>query len=531
MSNFTCTNDAPIVTVKQGRLKGYEFKGVYRFFGVPYARSRRFEQPQEPRSWEGIRNANAYGYICPILSNPAPSDEIGVPHRFWPENEHCQNLNVFTSTLDTQAKRPVMVWYHGGGLAAGSSIEQVAYDGDSLAKNDGIVVVTVNHRLNAFGFLDVSDFGDERFYNSGNCGLADLVASLQWVHDNIEQFGGDPENVTIFGQSGGGGKVSSLGQTPAAEGLYQKAIIMSGIADASMFTGPNPATAKEVVERIMKNLDITTLEELQKADYRLYIMAVNKALDELREEGKSFGWAMKKNDYYMGDPMTYGFTDAALKIPTIVGTCMADFGRNDTVPGKIFMSDEEQTAYVKEQFKDKTEEFKALYQKAYPGKNFAFATALDLFFTPASNAYVKEKAKGEAPVYRYIFAPVFEFNGGRAPWHCSDIPFAFRNCEIIPFTYSLPYIERMEKEFAGAFAAFAKTGDPNHEGLSHWAPATPENVPTMVFDEVSETRDNFDDELLSFFAANQPKVDMAAMFNRKAPEVPDDEAPGGSWAY
>ena len=529
MSDFTCTNAEPVVQVKQGKLKGYEFKDVYRFFGVPYARSRRFEQPKEPRNWEGIRNANAFGYVCPNLSNPAPSDEISVPHRFWPENEHCQNLNIFTPTLDENAKRPVMVWFHGGGFAAGSAIEQIAYDGDSLAKNDGLVVVTVNHRLNAFGFLDVSDFGGEEFKNSGNCGLADLVYSLKWVHENIKAFGGDPENVTIFGQSGGGGKVTALGQTKEAAGLYQKAIIMSGVIGMSLFGGGSPATPKEMVSCIMKNAGVETLAELQKLDYRLFIMAVNSAMDDLRKEGKSYGWAPQAGDYYVGDPMDVGFSEDVLKVPTIVGTCMADFGARDQVPNKISMTEEEQFNYVKETFGDNTAKLKELYEKAYPGKNFAFANSLDLVFTPGSDAYVREKAKGEAKTWRYIFAPIFELNGGVAPWHCSDIPFAFRNTEISPYTYALPYRERLAKEFGDAVVAFAKTGDPATAELA-WPAATPEEVPTMVFDEKSETRVNFDNELLAFFQANRPPFDMGAML-RSAPEVPDDEAPGGSWAY
>ena len=159
--------------------------------------------------------------------------EIMVPHRYWPKDENCQYLNIWTQSLDTEAKRPVMVWFHGGGFSAGSSIEQVSYDGENLSKFGNVVVVTVNHRLNILGYLDLSPYGVEKYWNSGNVGNADLVASLQWIHDNIAQFGGDPENVTIFGQSGGGAKVTSLMNTPAADGLFQKGIVMSGIAAVS----------------------------------------------------------------------------------------------------------------------------------------------------------------------------------------------------------------------------------------------------------------------------------------------------------
>ncbi len=529
MDKFLCTKDSPVVEVKQGKLKGFFFDGVYRFLGVPYAKAKRFEMPEEPDSWEGIRNALAYGKICPILDDPTPNDEIVVPHRFWPDSEHCQNLNIFTNCLDPNAKKAVMVWFHGGGFSSGSAIEHVAYEGDSLAKYDDVVTVCVNHRLNAFGHMDVSAFG-EKFAHSANVGIADLVASLKWVKENIANFGGDPENVTIFGQSGGGGKVTALGQSPAADGLFQKAILMSGIFSFSQLSADadNAVDWKEFTLEVMRRLGIDNdIEKLQKANYRLFIMAVNKAVKKFAKEGKRIGWAPKKDGWYLGDPMDVGFNPSYLKVPTMIGTVLSEFSR----PAPYVLKDMDKAAQDKVIFDQFGEEngkkLLELYNKAYPGKPDLFAKDLDTMFTPASIAYAREKSKGEAPVYRYQLASVFDYDGGRTPWHCADIPFAFHNSAVIPFTYSIDYRERLENEICGAFVNFAKTGDPNNAYLPKWDPCTFEDVNCMVFDETSEVRTNFDDELLAFYRKALPPFD----FSKFIPKDEDDEDEEKAWLY
>lgn len=248
---FLCSLDAPIVETVSGKVRGFQVDGTYTFHGIPYAKAKRFQMPEPFPSWKdrGVYDAHSYGFVCPMLDRETAWGEICVPHRYWPKDENCQYLNVWTQSLDETAKRPVMVWFHGGGFSAGSSIEQIAYDGENLSKFGDVVVVTVNHRLNILGYLDLSPYG-EKYWNSGNVGNADLVASLQWVHDNIARFGGDPENVTIFGQSGGGGKVTSLMQTPAADGLFHKAIIMSGIADGRGLMNSKNTDSRPLIQAI-----------------------------------------------------------------------------------------------------------------------------------------------------------------------------------------------------------------------------------------------------------------------------------------
>lgn len=176
MAQF-CYDDVPVLETTGGKLKGYFYNGEYIFKGVPYAYADRFCMPKE-LTWEGIKDACSYGYVCPLMMKDNPCAELMVPHRYWPQDEHCQNLNIWTKTLDTDKKLPVIVWLHGGGYFAGSSIEQVAYDGFQMCMNGDVVVVSINHRLNILGYLDLSPFG-EKYANSGNAGHADMVAALQ----------------------------------------------------------------------------------------------------------------------------------------------------------------------------------------------------------------------------------------------------------------------------------------------------------------------------------------------------------------
>ena len=226
---FCCAPDFPVVQTNYGPVRGYRFREISSFKGIPYGRAVRFHAPQPPQPWAEPLDASSYGCVCPLLSIDKPSGELRVPHRYWVQDEDCLNLNIWTPACDAQ-KRPVLVWLHGGGFFAGSSIEQVAYEGGNMAREGDCVVVSLNHRLNILGYLDLSDFGEE-YANSGNAGGDDIILALQWVRDNIAAFGGDPGCVTVFGQSGGGAKVTTLLQTPAADGLYHRAMIMSGVLE------------------------------------------------------------------------------------------------------------------------------------------------------------------------------------------------------------------------------------------------------------------------------------------------------------
>ena len=253
--NFMCTKTDPVVETKAGKLRGFQLDGTYAFHGVKYADAKRFHQPTPVEPWEGIKNALAYGYVCPMLQQDQPSNELMVPHRYWPLDENCQYLNIWTQHLDPNAKKPVLVWLHGGGFAAGSSIEHIAYEGENMSKYGDVVVISLNHRLNILGYLDLSPFGEE-YKNSGNAGNADMVAALQWIHENIANFGGDPENVTLFGQSGGGMKVWTLMQTPAADGLFHKGVVQSGCIDHFVSGNSAEQNGKAIVTSLLAELKL-----------------------------------------------------------------------------------------------------------------------------------------------------------------------------------------------------------------------------------------------------------------------------------
>ena len=520
------TKSSPIVQTPKGKLRGFRYDGVNHFYGIRYAKAARFQMPQPVAAWEGVKDAGSYGMICPVLSEPMPVGEVMTPHRFWPASEHCQYLNVWTDNCDPSAKKPVMFWIHGGGYAAGSSIEQVCYDGFNLAKKDGVVVVSVNHRLNAFGYLDMSDFG-EKYKNSVNAGMADLVEALRWVRDNIACFGGDPDNVTIFGQSGGGGKVTVLGQIPEAEGLFHKMIVMSGVIPVGDFD--SDCSAKELVLEILKNLHIEEkdVEKLEKVPVPQYIWAVNKAVKAMNAQGKRVNWSPKPNEYYTCDPLAGDFSASSLKIPTMVGSVLAEFGVVHDYGEREALTTEQREKLVKEYYGEEGgEKILAAFRKAYPDINEVYAADLEVMFLPGTVEYVKKKAaEASAPVYNYLFTKIFDYDGGRAAWHCSDIPYFFHNADLIPICQQQNG-EMLERVMSGAFVNFAKTGNPNVQGLPEWKPCGKDEFLTMVLGDNCALKKDLHDELLPLLRQYKPPFQFH-------PDVADDEdgEGGNAWVF
>lgn len=524
---FICSTTQPIVQTVAGKVRGFAADGTYTFHGIKYADAKRFQMPTPPQPWDGVKDAHSYGYVCPMIDPETAVGEIMVPHRYWPKDENCQYLNIWTQSLDTEAKRPVMVWFHGGGFSAGSSIEQVSYDGENLSKFGNVVVVTVNHRLNILGYLDLSPYGVEKYWNSGNVGNADLVASLQWIHDNIAQFGGDPENVTIFGQSGGGGKVTVLGQIPEAEGLFHKMIVMSGVITGHAFD--TDCTPKELVLEILGNLNIpeAEVERLEKVPVPQFIWAVNQATKALAKQGKQVGWAPKPNSYYTCDPLEGDFSASSLKIPTMVGSVIAEFGMVHDFGDRSKLTVEEREKYVKEYYGEEGgQKILDAFRKAYPDINEVYAVDLETAFIPGTVDYVNKKAKeASAPVYNYLFAKVFDYDGGRAAWHCSDIPYFFHNADIIPICQQANG-EMLDKVMSGAFVNFARTGNPNTEGLPQWDKCEDGKMVTMVFNDTCTVKENMQEELLPLVLQYKPPFQFA-------PPAPsdDEEESGNAWVF
>lgn len=512
MANVFMYDDVPVVETKAGKLKGYGVDGIFIFKGVPYARAERFQMPQEVKPWEGVRDATSYGFVCPLLTGETPNGELLVPHRYWPQNENCQNLNIWTKSLSQEAKLPVLVWLHGGGYTAGSSIEQEAYDGFHMCSSGDVVVVSVNHRLNILGYMDLSPFG-EKYKNSANAGHADLVAALWWIQKNISQFGGDPDNVTIFGQSGGGMKVTGLMQIPKADGLFHKAMVMSGVSDGKLLFSL-PGDGSTIVKAMLKELNLSEeeVEKLEKVPYHDLANAYNKVSPMVAKEGVYIGGVPMNNDFYLGEPLLTGFTEHGKTIPLMVGSVFGEFAFKPSPYNKYELSKEEIEKAVASQYKENAGEVMELFHKAYPNKNAIDVLTLDRIFRLPSKALAKLHSQGgKAGAYLYQFALEFPYQHGKPAWHCSDIPFVFHNTDKVDICTIPGVTKELEEKIFQAVISFAKTGDPNHEGLPKWPCVTPEDEPTMIFDRECRVGHNYDDALLNRLEEISPPFNLFEM--------------------
>ena len=492
--SFHCDKNSAIAKTADGLLRGFEFDGIYTFWGVRYAEAARFEQPKPVAPWEGVRNALTRGYNAPLLNRPWVGDsEICMLHRYWPESEHCQYLNVWTPGLDDK-KRPVLVWLHGGGFSTGSNMEMESYDGDRLAATQDCVVVGINHRLNLLGFLDLSAYG-EKYHNSVNCGMADIVEALRWVQRNIAAFGGDPDRVTVFGQSGGGSKVCALQQIPEADGLFHGGIVQSGVLPRSFYSGADPKVSDYLIAELQKQG--YQPEEIQTVPVDTLFAAFHAIEPTLKEKGISANWGPVANDYYIGNAFDIGVRPHAAKIPMIIGSVYSEFAMQN-IEDALASDEATQRAAVVARFgEEHADEILRLFKEAYPDHPIAEAAAVDHVFRMGTLDYLAVRAEqASAPTWGYMFAYSLPVDGGRPAWHCSDIPFVFAQVERTPFASEPGVSDRVEAEISGAWAAFARTGDPNHEGLTHWTPFSAPSRTCMVFDRKSHTRDgDFDRKL------------------------------------
>jgi para-nitrobenzyl esterase len=494
----------PVVTVKGGKLRGVREGKTHSFLGIRYAEAERFGQPKPVPAWEGIRNAQAFGPCCPIpAQNSVGADELVFPHRFWIQNENCQYLNVWTQNLRPAARKPVMVWMHGGGFTNGSAIESYAYDGKSLSEFGDVVVVSINHRLNILGTLDLSAYGPE-YANSRQTGMADIVASLEWVRNNIEVFGGDPGNVMIFGQSGGGGKVVRLMHMPAAKGLFHKVCAQSGSAN---YRNTDPAESikrqQALAAATLKSLNLTgnDIGKLKTVPYLELLAAGTAAARELGTGGGG-GWNPIADDQYV----MREFCDWADSIPLMAGTVFSEMqGTLTRGDGrKNEWTQKEIDDHLTETFAEKKDQVVAEFKQAFPRKKVQDV----LYYAGASRGGAKtvlarKLEKGKTPVYNYLFAWEYPINGGITAFHCSELAFCFHALnvpQIKTATGGGPVAMALQDKVSQAWVNFAKTGNPSQPGLE-WRPYTPDNPQAMVFDTVSQCNPLHDDKLSSMLPA------------------------------
>ena len=487
------------VETTSGKIRGLSSAGVQVFKGVPYAGStappNRFMPPTKVKPWAGVRQTTALGLRCP----QRPSDFHGQVPMEWdvmaldePIGEDCLFLNIWTPSVGTSHKRPVMVWLHGGGYTSGSAGFR-CYDGMALAAKHDTILVTINHRLTIFGFLHLADLGDANYAASSNIGMVDIVASLEWIRDNIAAFGGDPGNVTVWGQSGGAGKVSVLMAMPSAKGLFHRAIIQSG----ANVKGLAPAVATKSAERYLAKLGVKPgqLDELQNfsVDQLLAAIPGNGAIfspDSLALAPVVDGRTLP------GDPFDPVAPAVSADVPMLTGTTETEVA---FFPGQQLdpITDDDLHRRIKQVVRRasdaQVDELIAAYRKGRPG-----STNTDLFLIISSDAtfragvvlQAERKAEqAKAPVYQYYFtwrSPVHE--GKMRSFHTIEIPFTFDDVDLAKsMTGEGADRYTLASKVSGAWVAFARTGDPNHPGLPSWPAFDTTKRATLIFDNECKT--------------------------------------------
>ena len=504
----------PLVKTSYGKIRGYINDRIYTFrgvrYGAPTGGMNRFKPPKPPEPWTEIRDASSYGYRA-AQTNPATpagiaqdseigrimsaSDGFRVPP---PESEDCLFLNVWTPNLDSTEKRPVMVWLHGGGFSMGSASE-LLYDGTNLARR-GAVMVGINHRLNVFGYTHFGDIGGAEYAHSGNAGQLDIIAALEWVRDNIEQFGGDPNRVMIFGESGGGAKVSMLLASPPAKGLFHAAVIQSG---PGIKVGEREQATK-AAELLLAELGISAgnlseIHELPTGKILSAYFSVNAKMAGPGPGGGAFGPVLDP-DVLPAHPFHPTAPSISEDVSIMVGwnkteSTLFSFGQE----GLWSMDEEGMRSRIEKMAGADTDRLIEMYRRENPGMSPAalyFHVSSYPMMGSGSVAIAERKAAlGKAPAYLYRLdweTPVLD--GKLISPHGLEMPFVFDNVESggVGLTGGGNEAQKMADQLSETWIAFAATGNPNtpKSGLPQWDPYDMEKRPTMIFD--TQSRVEFD---------------------------------------
>jgi para-nitrobenzyl esterase len=500
MANDIAPADAPIVEIAGGKLRGASSNGIYSFKGVPYGAStagrNRFMPPEPPQPWTGVRDALAYvgrAWQLPNRSKRRPVLETLLgPADTTPEGEDCLTLNVWTPELGDGGRRPVMVWLHGGAFAYGSGNRAVT-DGANLARRGDVVVVSVNHRLNIFGFLNLADLAGPAWAHSGNAGMLDLVAALGWVRDNIARFGGDPGNVTILGESGGGGKVSVLLAMPAARGLFHRAIIQSGAAIRMSTRERATALAEAVLREV--GLRASECEQLQALPAEQLAAAIAPAA---RTVGRSRWPLLDRYDFGpvvdgLDLPRHPGEPDAPVTaddIPLMIGGTREEsafFLADDDAVWNGTLSEAELRQRVEAVAGAQTDGLLDAYgssmPRATPGDRLIAAVTGSNFWIRTVSLAERYAARRRTPVYMYSLDWQSPAHDGRLKaHHAMDLPFVFDNVDVADTTAGASGARELAARVAATWIAFARNGNPANPAIPDWPAYSRDERATMVFD-------------------------------------------------
>ncbi len=500
-----------IAETKYGKVKGFILRGITCYRGIPYGADtsgkNRFMPPQPPKPWTNVLPAVWWGNTAPQIMDNRYANAYASFADHWnydDVSEDCLKLNLWTPAIDAK-KRPVLVWLHGGGYTNGNGVEQDGYDGENLSRKGDIVFVSINHRLGPIGFSDLSGVGGEKYKDSANVGALDMVAALEWVRDNIANFGGDPGNVTIMGQSGGGAKVCVLAAMPKAKGLFHKAVPLSGSTIKAM----DQKASQKLGEYILKEagLDASQVDKLQEMPWKEYILLANKAVQKFAAEnagvGVRGGFSPVADGVNIVEGQFFSEPDGlSADVPMLISTTFHEWGMARTMPEMELITREKAIDMLKERagmgggLGDKAAAAYDAYAKAFPK-----AKPIEIMTLVSSNRKgvidtANAKTSQKAPVYLAWFGwepPMFD-NRMRA-FHCLDICFWFSNTDLmLTHTGGGKRPRALSEKMSGALLQFMKTGNPNGGGLPSWKAYTPDKGETMVLTDQPELKNDPDRE-------------------------------------
>ncbi len=502
-----------LTDTQYGKVRGYVLRGINYFLGMPYGAdtsgANRFMPPQKPKPWTDVYPALWWGNSAPQNMDNRYANKFGSFRDHWnydDVSEDCLRINVFTPAINDGKKRPVLFWIHGGGFTAGNGIEHDGYNGENLARLGNVVFCSINHRLGPLGFCNLAGVGGEKFAASGNVGMMDIVAALEWVRDNIANFGGDPANVTIMGQSGGGAKVCILTAMPSAKGLFHKAVVLSGASRRSA----EKAFSEKLGAAVLKEagLSANELDKLQTMPWKDFYGIATKAQQAVaREAGPGGGMTRGFSPVVDGSilpchPYDPEAAPTAASVPMIISSVQNEQSPSWFDSSLESITLEQVTERLKERagfgagFGDKAKDVVASYAKAFPGLK-----PVEIWSLVSSNrqsvvALANVKSKQPAPVYVNWFTwqpPLFD-NRMRA-FHCVDICFWFYNTDLmLTHTGGGPRPKALSTKMAGALLQFMRTGNPNGGGLPNWPKYSAANGETMILDDSCAVKNDPDKE-------------------------------------